>query len=402
MKQQFAWVIILIMLINVSSINAQSALDESDSNSADHTSYVILPSAFGPSKSQLILENIAAGFFSGEYGISKNISLKSSFELFNPLFSGESPTLTIQPKVHGAVFKNVSVAAELIHVIGFDDGSVTIPHGLVTIGSKKNNASIGFGRVFYKFFGVDDQYNAASLGAKAKLNEKWSLITDNWLLLDVPEPSFANTFNFYSIGVSKKMKKSFHLDFGLTYFSEAEDFGRLPWPFFKFRADASDVKSLFSKNPNKVKKKKDPIKIERKDKLQKAIYGEFLGIGTVYSVNFDMRFSRRPKGDGLGFRVGLSHFGVTTIPIQVNYLIGGVRHYLELGSGLTLASKNFDIGDGAYGSFNVTPSSSLGYRFQALNSGFFAKVGVDYFYTFTISDDDATLWPAIGIGYSFR
>lgn len=395
-------IIISMMLMQVNTLSAQSEVVDSDQATVSHTSYVILPSAFGPDKSQLILENIALGYFSGEYGIANNLSLKGSFELFNPLFASEAPTLTLQPKVHGSITNHVNLAAELIHVIGFDDGSITVPHGLVTIGSRSDNVSLGFGRVYYNFFGVDDQYNAATLGGKLKLNDQWSVVTDNWLLFNVPQETFANVFNFYSLGLSKKMKKSFQLDFGLTYFSEADDFGKFPWPYFKFRADVSNVQAIFSKKPNRVKKVKPPIEIEKKEKLQKAIYGEFLGLGVLYSVNYDMRLSSSTKGDGLGIRVGLSSFGPIVVPLQVNYLLGGPRHFLELGSGVTLATKNFDVGDGTYGSFNASPNSSIGYRFQALNSGFFFKIGADYFYSFAISDDGGTIWPTVGLGYSFR
>ena len=403
MKQTFTLVIIItLLLMYTNTLSAQSEVVDSDQTTADHTSYVILPSAFGPDKSQLILENIALGYFSGEYGLANNLSFKGSFELFNPLFASEAPTLTLQPKVHGSVTDYVSLAAELIHVIGFGDGSITVPHGLATIGSRTDNFSLGYGRVFYNYFGVDDQYNAASISGKLKLNDVWSVVTDNWLLLNVPDDTFANVFNFYSVGLSKKMKKSFQLDFGLTYFSEEEDLGKFPWPYFKFRANASNAKSLFSKNTNRVKKVKEPIEIEKKEKLQKGIYGEFLGLGILYSVNFDVRLSSTQKGDGLGLRVGFSAFGPLVVPLQINYLAGGPRHFLELGSGVTLANQNFDVSNGTYGSFNVSPSSSLGYRFQALNSGFFFKIGADYFYTFDISDDGATIWPTVGFGYSFR
>lgn len=68
------------------------------------------------------------------------------------------------------------------------------------------------------------------------------------------------------------------------------------------------------------------------------------GNGGLASVNFDSRFGTTEKG--FGYRAGLgfipasySYFDsrptIWTIPVGLNYLIGGHRHYLETGLGLT-------------------------------------------------------------------
>src|SRR5512133_2578135 len=76
----------------------------------------------------------------------------------------------------------------------------------------------------------------------------------------------------------------------------------------------------------------------------KSVFLEVGGNGGLASVNFDSRLSSTEKG--LGYRVGFGFIPPTyefftsrptiwTVPIGLNYLVGGHRHYLETGLGLT-------------------------------------------------------------------
>ncbi|MCE3282407.1 MAG: hypothetical protein K0Q66_1144 [Chitinophagaceae bacterium] len=80
----------------------------------------------------------------------------------------------------------------------------------------------------------------------------------------------------------------------------------------------------------------------------KAVYLEALGIGGLYSLNFDTRLVKG-KQDGWGIRAGLEYCRVRTInyygdtlqqdvfglPLMVNYLLGKGNNFLELGLGVT-------------------------------------------------------------------
>jgi hypothetical protein len=76
----------------------------------------------------------------------------------------------------------------------------------------------------------------------------------------------------------------------------------------------------------------------------KSVFLEVGGNGGLGSVNFDSRFNKTEKG--LGYRAGFgfipptysfadSRPSIWTIPVGLNYLIGGHRHYLETGLGIT-------------------------------------------------------------------
>jgi hypothetical protein len=76
----------------------------------------------------------------------------------------------------------------------------------------------------------------------------------------------------------------------------------------------------------------------------RSIFLEVGGNGGLGSINFDSRLNNTEKG--FGYRVGFgfipasySYFDsrpvIWTLPVGLNYLIGGHRHYLETGLGLT-------------------------------------------------------------------
>jgi len=165
-------------------------------------------------------------------------------------------------------------------------------------------------------------------------------------------------------------------------------------PYIKFGGNANEI---FKK---KVKTSKPKIikPIEKGETPAKTIFVEGLGIGIFYSLNYDTRFAKRPKNDGFGFRAGFSYLEVLFVPLQINYLIG-YKHYLEIGSGITFASKNLDIGRGAYGGANITPSASIGYRFQPAKSGFMFRVNADAFLPFALNNDGIMPWLGVSVGY---
>lgn len=110
-------------------------------------------------------------------------------------------------------------------------------------------------------------------------------------------------------------------------------------------------------------------------KAAMSVYAELGGAGLA-SANFDMRLLK--KEDGLGFRVGIGGFsvttsystgsstiedriGITTIPLELNYLLGkNERNYFELGGGATIvvvSNKNSNRVD------NGRFSSSFGHLY---------------------------------------
>jgi hypothetical protein len=114
----------------------------------------------------------------------------------------------------------------------------------------------------------------------------------------------------------------------------------------------------------------------------KSAYVELFGPG-IASVNFDTRFSKTEGG--LGGRIGVGgfksdEFGVFTLPVGLNYLIGkDNKNYFEMGAGFTYVHTK---GDFLFGDDSDTENSSsfghlsFGYRLQPANGGFLFRASI--------------------------
>ena len=136
-----------------------------------------------------------------------------------------------------------------------------------------------------------------------------------------------------------------------------------------------------------------------------SVYVEFGGPSAIYSITYDTRFARRSDGwgfrGGIGFwpRRGINHI---SIPVQVNYLLGGTRHFFEAGAGATYFHG--DQGDSWFspateGSL-VFGSLSAGYRYQPRSQGITARIGITGIVGPFSSNSIAPL-PYLSVGYRF-
>ncbi len=138
------------------------------------------------------------------------------------------------------------------------------------------------------------------------------------------------------------------------------------------------------------------------DRRGQAIYVEFAGQGLFYSVNYETRFSR--KTDGLGARVGASYLdGITTIPINLNFLLGkeDKNHFLELGLGLTFIwyDEAEQFGDKSIKQ-DIMGATTIMYRYHPRLGKFFFKVGVTPMYGYIDSESsEKQLFPWFGIAF---
>ena len=130
-----------------------------------------------------------------------------------------------------------------------------------------------------------------------------------------------------------------------------------------------------------------------------AIYGEALGPGIFYSMNYDVRFKEELRG--IGARVGVSYINVggpsvTSVPVGINYILGKSKHNLELGIGATFLQGDF--GFVPVSGSTVIGNMSFVYRFIPPEGGFNFRAG------FTPIFNSNFFWPwwsTIGIGYTF-
>jgi len=133
-----------------------------------------------------------------------------------------------------------------------------------------------------------------------------------------------------------------------------------------------------------------------------AIFGEFLGAGFIYTLNYDYRFSDDIAGFGLniGFEYipsGNINSGFMAIPIQGNLLVGNQPHFFELSAGaIYIGGDASFLGDYSYDrGFGI--SAGIKYRLQ-LKNGFLLKFG---FITTRTKDFTASAWPGLSLGYAF-
>ncbi len=135
-------------------------------------------------------------------------------------------------------------------------------------------------------------------------------------------------------------------------------------------------------------------------------YGEVLGPGIAYSVNYDRRFS--PGHAGLGFRVGAGYWTYSpqhlhrfVLPVQLNYLIGKRRHLMEIGAGATFINSagggsEWDmVSEEGWG---TAATLSAGYRFQPLNKGVNVRAGATLVYS---TAGLPLVLPIVSVGYTF-
>lgn len=151
--------------------------------------------------------------------------------------------------------------------------------------------------------------------------------------------------------------------------------------------------------------------------FRKAVYMEGLGSGVAISTHFDMRL-QRGRQDGPGVRIGIGglsnyegyttdgdyvEFGLLTLPVGFNYLVGQRRNSFEMGVGTTFLRANIDAeidetlisGNG----WGVLGFVNLGYRLQPLRNGLLLRI--NWSPAFGVNGFQAG-WVGFGLGYSFR
>jgi hypothetical protein len=141
-----------------------------------------------------------------------------------------------------------------------------------------------------------------------------------------------------------------------------------------------------------------------------AVYGEILGAGLFYSLNYDRRI-----GD-VAIRVGGMYFSVTAtnsagdsaratwvaVPLSVSYLgIGSERNCLEIGAGVTVnhfGGTVDNLGVKSNGSATAFFGHGIiGFRHQPLGGGFFLRAGLSPI----IGSGFWLPWPHVGLGGTF-
>lgn len=135
-----------------------------------------------------------------------------------------------------------------------------------------------------------------------------------------------------------------------------------------------------------------------------SFYAELGGVGGIISINYERLV---PVGNktGLGFRIGAGTAGSAdtastdvayTAQVEINFLYGKSKHFLEAGLGFTNAFVASETEQWC--------SIKLGYRYQA-KKGFLFKIAPMYIYNFEKLNGNhdvfGGIWLGAGFGYSF-
>lgn len=150
----------------------------------------------------------------------------------------------------------------------------------------------------------------------------------------------------------------------------------------------------------------------QKEHSKNAVYFEVGGNSLFYSINYDRQLKTFKNQNKLGFRLGFGgtlgyndylwdddlYLGFYNFPVEVYYLIGESKHFLDIGIGIAPSFSSTPFDEGQY---QTDRFINLSYRFQKPGNGFFFRTGLlvqsynIYGYTGPFP------WGRIAIGYSF-
>jgi hypothetical protein len=139
------------------------------------------------------------------------------------------------------------------------------------------------------------------------------------------------------------------------------------------------------------------IKSTSTDISQQSLFLEVAGPSGITAINYEKRFGANPYSFGLRVGLGLlpvnrntaingqvtnNSFIFVSVPVGVNYLIGGNQKYLELGVSATYATArldqvlNFNDNDNQTSvQANTFFNPTIGYRYQPDEGGFQFRIG---------------------------
>lgn len=133
------------------------------------------------------------------------------------------------------------------------------------------------------------------------------------------------------------------------------------------------------------------------------VFVEALGPGLLYSINYDQRLAK--KETGLGLRIGASRYkgddgrNRSTVPVQLNYLLGGIGRYFELGVGTTYGGGK-DISNPTTGDFIGT--ATIGYRRQPFKTkGLTWRIALTPLFIFEPENIRILPWAGASAGFRF-
>lgn len=143
-----------------------------------------------------------------------------------------------------------------------------------------------------------------------------------------------------------------------------------------------------------------------------VVFGEALGNGLLYSINYERIFASVP----IGLRAGASYFSypvstygrsgnlkLATFPLVASYHVGSRHHKLQLGLGATILYLGVSTDstgtkfEGERSGVGVAASAVIGYRYLPPDRGFSFGVG----FTPLLRTSSFLPWGGANAGYVF-
>ncbi|WP_235297630.1 hypothetical protein [Portibacter marinus] len=132
-----------------------------------------------------------------------------------------------------------------------------------------------------------------------------------------------------------------------------------------------------------------------------AVYGELLGNGFFYSLNYEFAIAKTDKN--WRAKVGVSTLAYPFAITQISYLFGKKKYFMEVGAGanfLPFSNDNEKL------SLLLTPNAALQFRYES-SGGLLFRIGLAPSFIPLFDDEPAFadpnnwIWPGVSLGYTF-
>ncbi len=220
-------------IINKESIKSMSYLKDHSLTLNDQryssTHYFLAPSGYNLRKGQWYYENTLLVWNSYTVGLSDNFSLSLGGEGISLLVS-EFPVLFVTPKLsfpfkeEGGAF---SVSTTIFTSAYNDFTTFGFLQGAITLGSRKNNLTIGSGIGYGFSEGFQNGFVPIIISGMRQASKRISLVSENWFL-----STFGETYGILSLGLRiHGLKNNNYLSIALVRTTEDQG-SLLALPFF--------------------------------------------------------------------------------------------------------------------------------------------------------------------------
>lgn len=203
-----------LKVARIQSITSDSYVGPFEFPNPHDTRYFFGPTGIPLGKGEGYYQNIlvAANFFN--YGITNTISIGGGFEFISTL-SG-MPIWFLTPKAGFRLSDNLHAGGGLL-LAGFaSEGAVALPYGVVTLGSRETNASLGIGYGFAD--GAFSRYPAITFSGMHRAGKNISLLSENYLF-----PGSFEDFGYLGIQGIRLLGKKNAFDIGIILVSSLND-----------------------------------------------------------------------------------------------------------------------------------------------------------------------------------